>query len=383
MLRVIQIGLGPIGREMVRSAAQREGIRVVAAVDPADGIAGHDLAEVAEVPPEQRASLGAAGGAVAGHVRVSATPAEALAEAAAVAAVGGDPAADERSEAAVGATPTAAAPGRVPGGAVADVAIVTTFSDIGRVADQIAELAAARLPVVSTCEELSYPWATHADAAARIDAVCREHGVACLGTGVNPGFLMDYLPAVLTGLCRRVRGVTVRRVQDAAQRRVPFQQKIGAGLSPAEFERSVAAGSLRHVGLPESVHMLAAACGWELDRVEETIAPVIAESVADGGYRPIAPGEAAGVEQWCRGFRSSAAGEEAVVTLQFRAAVGEADPRDEIEIDGEPPIRSVIPAGVDGDVATCAVVLNAAAVVVAASPGLHTMLDLPIATVGR
>jgi 4-hydroxy-tetrahydrodipicolinate reductase len=383
MLRVIQMGLGPIGRQMVRSAAQREGIRVVAAVDPADGIAGLDLAEVAEVPPEQRASIGAAGGAVAGHVRVSATLAEALAEAAAVAAVGGDVTADEGSQAAAAATPTAVAPGDGDDATVADVAIVTTFSDIDRVADQIAELAAARLPAVSTCEELSYPWATHTDTAARIDAVCREHGVACLGTGVNPGFLMDYLPAVLTGLCRRVRGVTVRRVQDAARRRVPFQQKIGAGLSPAEFERSVAAGSLRHVGLPESVHMLAAACGWELDRVEETIAPVIAESVVDGGYRPIAPGEAAGVEQWARGFCSPDAGAGPVVTLHFRAAVGEADPRDEIEIDGEPPIRSVIPAGVDGDLTTCAVVLNAAAVVAAASPGLHTMLDLPVPAVGR
>ncbi|MBM3148274.1 MAG: dihydrodipicolinate reductase, partial [Actinobacteria bacterium] len=227
------------------------------------------------------------------------------------------------------------------------------------------------------------PWATHADAAARIDAVCREYGVACLATGVNPGFLMDFLPGVLTGLCREVRGVTVRRLQDAARRRVPFQQKIGAGLAPAEFERQVATGSLRHVGLPESVHMLAAACGWTLDRVEETIEPVVAEIAVETGHRPIAAGEVAGVEQWCRGFRGPATGEAAVVTLQFRAAVGQADPRDEIEIDGEPPIRSVIPAGVNGDVATCAVVLNAAAVVAVASPGLHTMLDLPVPAVGR
>lgn len=355
MLRVIQIGLGPLGRQMVRFAAGRSGVRVVAAVDPAAGLAGCDLAEVADVPSRDRGALGAAG-PVRGHVRVSASLAEALVQAAAPSS---------------------------PGAAVADVALVTTFSDIGRVGAQIAELATARLPVVSTCEELSYPWTIHPDEAARIDAVCREHGVACLGAGVNPGFLMDYLPSVLTGLCRDVRRVTVRRIQDAASRRVPFQKKIGAGLSAAESRVRIAAGSLRHVGLPESVHMVAAACGWRLDRVEETIEPVLAEARVETGYRPIAAGQAVGVEQWGRGYLDRGAGEETVVTLQFRAAVGQPDPRDEIEIDGTPPVRSIIAGGVNGDVATCAVTLNAASVVTTAAPGLHTMLDLPVPVVGR
>jgi 2,4-diaminopentanoate dehydrogenase len=350
MLRVIQVGLGPLGRKMVQFIAERPRVKVVAAVDPAGGIAGRGLAELCELG-------GAAADSVAGVVVSADLPAALVA----AASFGG-----------------------------ADVAVLTTNSAVARVQHQIAELAAARLPIVSTCEELSYPWVAHCEEAAFIDEVCKEHGVACLGTGVNPGFLMDFLPAALTGLCKNVRAVTVRRIQDAAPRRVPFQQKIGAGLTPAAFREKVAEGSLRHVGLPESVHLLAAACGWELSRVEETIEPVMAEAEITGGYRPIAPGQAAGVEQWGRGFVAEPGGEvtgasreREVVTMQFRAAVDQPDPRDEVEIEGTPPIRSVIAGGVNGDIATCAVVLNMAPVVAVAPPGLHTMLDLPPATVGR
>jgi 4-hydroxy-tetrahydrodipicolinate reductase len=328
---------------MVQFIAERSRLRLVAAVDPAAGIAGRDLAELCEL-------AGRPAEALAGLV----VSADLVAALAAAAPFGG-----------------------------ADVAILTTNSDVARVQHQIADLAAARLPVVSTCEELSYPWAAHCDEAAFIDQACRRHRVACLGTGVNPGFLMDFLPSVLTGLCEDVRAVTVRRIQDAAPRRIPFQQKIGAGLTPAAFREKVAEGSLRHVGLPESVHLLAAACGWELTRIEETIEPVMAEVAIAGGYRPIAPGQASGVEQWGRGFVAAADGEREVITMQFRAAVGEPEPRDEVEIDGTPPVRSVIAGGVNGDIATCAVVLNAAPVVAAAPPGLHTMLDLSPATIGR
>ena len=330
MLRVIQIGLGPLGRKTVQFAAERPALRVVAAVDPSPDIAGRQLSD-----------LCGAGGAIA---VVSSLPA---------------------------ALSAAAEP--------PEVAILTTYSDLDRVEAQLCELADAGLPVVSTCEELSYPWITHPDHAARIDARFRERGLACLGTGVNPGFLMDYLPAVLTGLCRSVRHVTVRRVQDASTRRVPFQVKIGACLSIEEFAARVAEGTLRHVGLPESTHFLAAALGLRLERVEEELRPVLADLPVTTGFRPIDPGTACGVEQIARGY---AEGRE-VVRLEFRATVGEAESFDQVEIDGEPPLLSTIAGGVNGDIATCAVVLNALAVVATAPPGLHTMLDLPIPTAGR
>ena len=328
MLDIVQVGLGPLGRQIVHYAAERPQFRVVAAVDPAAGIAGRDLGELCDLP--------------ANSIVVAATL-------------------DELPQ-------TAPA-----------VAVLATFSSLERVAGQIEELTAHRLDVVSTCEELSYPWAAHPETAARLDRLCRRQDVTCLGTGVNPGFLMDHLPAVLTGLCQHVERIVVRRVQDASARRVPFQQKIGAGLTPAEFEQKAADGTLRHVGLAESAHLLARAAGWRLDSVEEELRPIIAEREVTSGYRPIAAGAAAGVEQVARGF----AGGREVVRLEFRAGVGEPAPRDEIEIEGLPHIVSVIEGGVNGDVATCAAILNAVPVVRAAAPGLMTMLDLPAPTVGR
>jgi hypothetical protein len=328
MLRVIQVGLGPLGRTMVAFATQRPQLRMVAAVDPAPDIAGRDLGELCGLGPT--------------GVRVIPSLAQAAV-------------------------------------ADADVAVLTTCSDLDRVESQLMELAAAQLPVVSTCEELSYPWVDHPDHAFRLDAAFQEAGVACLGTGVNPGFLMDFLPAVLSGLCREVRHVTVRRVQDASTRRVPFQRKIGAGLTLKEFEARVADGSLRHVGLPESLQFVAAALGRTLDHTEEQLRPVTADRVIESGYLPILPGMACGVEQVGLGF---AAGQE-LVRLEFRAAVGEAHPCDQVAIDGVPPIVATIEGGVNGDIATCAVALNVLPVVAAAPGGLQTMLDLPIGTVGR
>ena len=112
-------------------------------------------------------------------------------------------------------------------------------------------------PIVSTTEELSYPGYTHMAEARKIHAMAKKAKVAVLGTGVNPGFAMDALPIALTGVCERVDRISVHRIQDARIRRLPFQQKIGAGLTPEQFQRKVDDGSVRHVGLTESIAMIA------------------------------------------------------------------------------------------------------------------------------
>jgi len=255
----------------------------------------------------------------------------------------------------------------------ADAALLTTVSSLAAIESQIAELAQAGLSIVSTCEELFFPWETNAEVAGRIDRECLANSVACVGTGVNPGYLMDLLPAFLTGLCQNVRKVEVWRVQDASVRRIPFQQKIGAGLTPEEFEIKKQAGTLRHVGLPESMDFIAHRLGWKLDRRVETLEPVIAESQIDSGYKPIAKGMARGVHQVGRGF----VGDKEVITLNFIAAVGEPESYDQVHIDGDPPIQSRIAGGVNGDIATCAIMLNAVRSILQAAPGLKTMADIP------
>jgi 4-hydroxy-tetrahydrodipicolinate reductase len=326
MIDIVHIGLGPLGQRMVRSAVERGSFRIVGAVDSDPAKIGKDLGEVCGLKP--------LGIALAGTLE----------------------------EGLQGKSPR--------------VAVVTTVSSLAAFEPQLAELAQARLPVVSTCEELFFPWRRQPELAQRIDRICREHGIACVGTGVNPGFLMDYLPAVLTGLCQKVTGVRVWRVQDASVRRVPFQQKIGAGLTLPEFEARHKAGTLRHVGLPESVDFIAARLGWRLDRVTESLEPVLAERDVTTGYKPIARGMARGVFQVGRGFL----GDDEVITLTFRAAVGEPQPYEEISIEGEPAFRSRIAGGINGDIATCAVTLNAVRSILEVSPGLKTMADLPAPT---
>jgi len=259
-------------------------------------------------------------------------------------------------------------------GKKADAAVLTTVSSLSRIEEQIEEVARAGLNIVSTCEELAFPWRTHPRIADRIDASCRKYGVACVGTGVNPGYLMDYLPCVLSSICQSVVRVKVARIQDASERRVPFQRKIGVGLTQAEFKAKVADGSLRHVGLVESMHMIAHSMNWKLDRTTEAVRPVIAERAVTSGYVRVEKGCARGVEQIGRGY----IGKKEVLLLYFRAAVGEEESFDAVEIIGDPTLRSIIPGGVNGDDATCAIAVNALRAIAAAEPGLKTMLDLPV-----
>lgn len=277
-----------------------------------------------------------------------------------------------------GCPPCGIAVSSSPEGISADVAAVTTVSRADACADTLVELVRAGLPAVTTCEELFYPWPLHEAAAAKIDQAARSAGVPVLPVGINPGFLMDYRAAVLSGLTGEITHVHIQRIQDASPRRPAFQKKIGAGLTPAEFEAEKLAGRLRHVGLPESVYFLGAALGRKLDAVTETIEPVIAEEdLAIPGAVPVRQGCARGVRQLGLGICD---GRE-FIRMEFVAAIGEPGSTDRVHLCGTPELDSVIRGGVNGDLGTCAIVLNAARAIAAESrSGLLTMLDMPPVT---
>ena len=254
-----------------------------------------------------------------------------------------------------------------------DVAILTTLSSFKGCVPQIKEIIKHGIPVVSTCEEMLCPWLTEPELAQRLDEATKKQGVAVLGTGINPGFLMDFLPTIMTGVCQEVKSIRVTCQQDATFRRIPFQQKIGVGLTIQEFEAKREQGSLRHVGLTESLHMIALALGWKLDRTEDVISPIIADREITTGYKTVRPGLAAGVQQIGNGY----VGGEPVITLVFKASVGESNPGDTIEIKGTPDITSQIAGGVNGDIATCAITVNAVKSILKAPPGLRMMTDVP------
>lgn len=327
-VRVVCYGLGPIGIGIARLAAARHRLTIVGAIDVDPQKAGQPLAQL----------LGEAGGAVAPEVLVSADAAATLA---------------------------ATKP---------DVVLHATGSALGRVREQLVQIAESGANVVSTCEELSFPWTAQPQLAADLDAIARRAGVTLLGTGINPGYAMDALPLMLTAPCAEVRAVRVLRVVDAARRRGPLQRKVGAGLTPAQFAERVDAGTVRHVGLPESLHMLATGLGWMLDHMDDRIEPVLAEQPITTDVVQVAAGQVAGVRQVARGF----IGEREVLNLELRMYVGAPDPQDTVEIDGTPPVRMSVAGGLHGDIATAAIAINAIPAVMRATPGLATMRDISL-----
>ncbi len=323
--RVVLVGLGPIGAGIARLVLETEGLQVVGATDIAPDKAGKDLGTVLGGPKKLRIK------------------------------VDGDPA-------------------RLLRKTRADVAILSTASSAKVVKAQVLALVQRGLHVVTTCEELSFPDPKNATVFRDIDRAAKKKKVSVLGTGVNPGYAMDALALMLTAPCARVDRVSVTRVVDAATRRLPLQRKVGAGLNLAQFRRALTEGSVRHVGLPESAHMIAAGLGWKLDRVEETIEPAIAPRDLDTEFLRIPAGAAAGVKQHARAYR----GGEVAISLDLQMYVGAESPRDHVLIDGAPPIDMTISGGVAGDIATAAIVVNVIPKLLAAPAGMLTMRDIPL-----
>jgi 4-hydroxy-tetrahydrodipicolinate reductase len=257
----------------------------------------------------------------------------------------------------------------------ADVVVHTTSSYFDVFKPQLLEILAAGYNIVSTAEELSFPWLAHPKDAEEIDAAAKRAGKTVLGTGVNPGFLMDSLPLTLTAICQRVDHIAVTRSQNASLRRGPFQAKIGSGMTVEAFQAKMAQGRMGHVGLSESMGMLFHSLRKELVRYEDGVEPVVAETRIKTGFFDVRPGQVRGLKQVARGYGLD--GE--FVTLTFVAALDWREDEDTIHITGKPDLEVKL-RGTNGDIATVAIAVNAIRRVVEAAPGLATMCDLPIVT---
>jgi 4-hydroxy-tetrahydrodipicolinate reductase len=318
--------LGPIGAAVGKLAAERENLELVGGVDIAPNIIGKDVGEAIGLSR----TLG---------FKVTKTLAETL----------------ERTQ--------------------ANVVLHTTNSYFDLFKPQIMEILGAGLDIVSTSEELSFPWRTNKEPADEIAAAAKKAGKTVLGTGVNPGFLMDTLPLNLSAICQRVDRVDIVRVINASERRGPFQAKIGSGLTVEAFKAKMAEGRMGHVGLPESMAMLFDTLGRELVRYEDKIEPVVADVTTKTDFFTVEPGMAKGLRQVGRGYTKD--GEFA--TMTFHAALATEDDGDTIKITGHPNLEVKL-KGTNGDYCTVAMAVNAVRRVHEAAPGLVTMRDLPIVT---
>src|SRR5262245_61959599 len=324
-IRVMHFGLGPIGAAIVKQVAQRPGFQIVGGIDIDPVKVGRDVGDVVGLP--KRVGVKVSGDAV--KALKSAKP---------------------------------------------DVVMLCTSSSIKRVMPQIETILKSRTAIVSTTEELSYPGYTHICPARQIHAWAKKAKVAVLGTGVNPGFAMDALPIALTAVCERVDRVTVNRIQDARIRRLPFQQKIGAGLTTEQFQKKVDDGSVRHVGLTESIAMIADALGWSLSKITDEIQPKLATVTVSSEFLAVDPGYVCGIIQDGVGYRKG----EPVIKLHMEAFLGSPETYDSVEIEGSPSLAMKVAGGIHGDVATASLAVNSIPKVLQSAPGLHTMRDLAL-----
>ena len=318
-------GLGPIGAAVARQLASRKGFQIVGAVDIDHAKVGLDLGEVIGLGKKLR-------------VRV-----------------------------------TNDAVGAIKAGKP-DVAVLCTSSSLKKVMPQIETVLKKKVAIVSTTEELSYPVGKNRALAKKIDALAKKAKVAVVGTGVNPGFAMDALPITLTGICERVDSIRIDRIQDARSRRLPFQQKIGSGLNTEQFAQKVKDGSVRHVGLAESVTMIADAMGWKLDKVTDDIQPKIAEKAVESELIAVDPGYVCGIIQDGIGYVKG----KPVITLHMEAYLGAPESFDAVTVEGSPRITQKIAGGLHGDIATASITVNSIPKILRVTPGLRTMADMPV-----
>ncbi len=323
-INVVVYGLGYIGGLVARRLLKERGVRIVGCIDVAPGKVGRDLEDVIGVK-----SLGVS----VVHDR-------------------------DARDLLIRVKP--------------DVAVLTTGSFLDRIYPQLVKCMRAGVHVVSTCETLAYPWYRYPELAVRVDREARENDVSVIGTGVNPGFIFDTLPAFLSLVCTEIKSIRVVRSINAGRRRYSFQKKIGLGLSPVEFKDLMGRGVLTgHVGYAESILLLASILGVEIDGVEEWQEPIIAERPMKTEFFDIEPGMVCGL----RGLGVGYLGGREFVRLEFIAAVDNPD-YDEVVVEADPPMRWRCETGVFGDAATVGMVVNVVKRILNAPRGLITMKDL-------
>lgn len=324
-IRVIQYGLGPIGCATARLIAGRDGLDLVGGVDIDPGKIGKDLGEVIGLD----APLG---------IDVTGCVADVAED--------------------------------------ADVILHTTNSYFDQFKGQILDLLERGYDIVSTSEELSFPWLDNPEEANEVDAAARRAGKTVLGTGVNPGFLMDSLPLFLTSISQRVDHIDVTRVINATKRRGPFQAKIGSGMTVEAFNEKMAEGRMGHVGIPESIAMIFDTLGKTLVNFENSVEAVVADTPVQTPFFDVQVGQVRGLHQTATGET----GDGEFVRLTFRAALDEEPDGDTITIKGQPELVIRL-QGTNGDLSTAAIAVNAIKNTYNAAPGIVTMRDLPIVTI--
>ncbi|MGE5580768.1 MAG: 2,4-diaminopentanoate dehydrogenase [Bacillota bacterium] len=260
-----------------------------------------------------------------------------------------------------------------------DIVVIATSSFVTDVFPHITSALEHGCNVVTIAEEMAYPWAVEPDLSKKMDALAKAAGKTVLGTGINPGFVLDTLVISLTGICRDVRHIYAKRVNDLAPFGPTVMRTQGVGTTPDEFKKGIESGDIvGHVGFQQSIYMIGEALGWKIDKVVEEREPIITNIERKTRYAHVMPGNVAG----CRHTARAYAGEREVIFLEHPQQIcPEAegvDTGDYITIQGDPPVNLSIKPEIPGGIGTIAAAVNMIPLVTAARPGLVTMADLPV-----
>lgn len=259
------------------------------------------------------------------------------------------------------------------------IAIQATCSRVADAVGEITTLIRHGVHVISIAEEMAFPAACAPAFAEQIHRLANANRVAVLGTGINPGFMLDLLVITLSGVCADIQSITARRVNDLSPYGPTVLMSQGVGLTPEAFQTGLENKTVvGHIGFIESIHMIAAALGWDIEHIEEKREAIVTQVRRETPFITIEPGQVAGCHHTAVAYRQG----KPVITLihpqQIHPSLEGVETGDYIEITGSPNVSLSGTPEIPGGQATCALAVNMIARVLTASPGLHTMAELPV-----
>lgn len=264
-------------------------------------------------------------------------------------------------------------------GGKCDICVIATDSFTQKVFPKIKAVVELGVNVVTTAEEMSYPAAKNPELTAEIDRLAKEHGVSVLGTGINPGLIMDILAVCLTGCMTDVDSVQCKRVNSLSPFGPAVMEEQGVGLSVEAFKAGVADGSLAgHVGFAESVGLISEALGWKLSGFQQQMEPIVTSVDRKAPYGFAKAGDVAGVNMTGQGMVDGQVKIDMIHPQQIEPELEGTHTGDYINLMGDPEVHMEIRPEVNGGVGTIAMCANMIPHVINAEPGLRTMLDLPV-----
>ncbi|MEG1559422.1 MAG: 2,4-diaminopentanoate dehydrogenase [Clostridia bacterium] len=260
-----------------------------------------------------------------------------------------------------------------------DICVLATDSFTKKAYDKIIRIIEKGVNVVSTAEEMSYPKAQNPELAEKIDIAAKANGVTVLGTGINPGLMMDLLAICLSGCMTDVDKVLCRRVNSLSPFGPAVMEEQGVGISVKEFENGLKTGALAgHVGFSESVGMIAEAIGFNVDKFEQQMQPIVTNVDRKSPYGFAKAGDVAGVNMTGQGYVNGEVKIDMYHPQQIEPEMEGTHTGDYIELSGKPPVNMAIRPEVDGGIGTIAMCVNMIPHVINARPGLKTMINMPV-----